>query len=637
MKQVSLFTDFDIHLFKEGHHFSLFDKLGSHPMTIDDLEGVYFAVWAPNASEVSVVGDFNGWNPISHPLRVRWDSSGIWEGFYPGIQRGALYKYHIVSKSHLFYESDKGDPFAFYSEPPPKTASVFWDSTFQWSDQDWMTNRKSANSHHAPLSIYEVHAGSWKRVPGEGNRFLTYRELADDLTRYVKEMGFTHVEFLPLTEHPFYGSWGYQTTGYFAPTSRYGNPDDLMYLVNTLHQAGIGVIFDWVPAHFPADLHGLAYFDGTHLYEHADPRKGFHPHWKSAIFNYGRNEVRSFLVSSALFWLEKYHVDGLRIDGVASMLYLDYGRSEGEWIPNLFGGNENLEAISLMKRLNEEVYRRFPDVQTIAEESTAWPMVSKPTYLGGLGFGMKWNMGWMNDTLSYFSRDPLYRKHHQNQLTFSILYAFSENFVLPLSHDEVVHGKRSLLDQMPGTDVEKFSNLRLLLGYLFAHPGKKTLFMGSEWGQWKEWNHDESLDWNLLEFSPHQGVQRWVKDLNHHYRNEPSLFEWDHQSSGFEWIDFLDWEESVICFARLGPNQETVSLIICNFTPVPRFHYRVGVPREGFWIEVLNSDAASYGGSNLGNLGGVDSEPLPFHGRNNSISVSLPPLSILFFKNRKIG
>ncbi|MFI5303347.1 MAG: 1,4-alpha-glucan branching protein GlgB [Nitrospiria bacterium] len=635
VESVSLFTEFDIHLFREGQHFSLYEKLGAHSMSVDGKDGAYFAVWAPNASQVSVVGEFNNWDRSTHPLQSRWDSSGIWEGFFPGIQMGALYKYHLISKSHHFYESDKGDPFAFYSEIPPKTASVFWESAFEWTDLDWMANRSKINSHNAPLSIYEVHAGSWKRIDEGKNRFLTYRELAHDLAVYVKEMGFTHVEFLPLMEHPFYGSWGYQTTGYFASTSRYGNPDDLMYLVNYLHQQGIGVIFDWVPAHFPSDLHGLAYFDGTHLFEHSDPRKGFHPHWKSSIFNYGRNEVRSFLISSALFWLEKYHIDGMRIDGVASMLYLDYGRNNGEWVPNHYGGKENLEAISLLKRLNEEVYRRFPDVQTIAEESTAWPMVSKPTYLGGLGFGMKWNMGWMNDTLSYFSKDPIYRKHHHNELTFSILYAFTENFVLPLSHDEVVHGKRSLLDQMPGTEKEKFSNLRLLFGYMFSHPGKKTLFMGGEWGQWREWHHDESLDWHLLQYAPHQGIQLWVKDLNRIYKSEPSLFELDHQSSGFEWIDFHDWEQSIISFARFGIKPNTMILVICNFTPIPRLNYRVGVPRDGYWREILNSDGAVYGGGNMGNFGGMESSPIALQGREHSISVTLPPLSILYFKNEK--
>lgn len=632
-EQASRFTEFDIHLFKEGHHFDLYEKLGAHPMVSDEKEGAYFAVWAPNANDVSVIGNFNNWNPFAHPLRVRGDSSGIWEGFVPGVRKGALYKYHVVSKHPHIYETDKGDPFAFFSELPPNTASIFWEGEFEWNDQEWMARRRKVNSLHAPVSIYEVHAGSWKRVPEENNRFMTYRELADHLSGYVKDMGFTHVEFLPLTEHPFYGSWGYQTTGYFSPTSRYGSPDDLKYLIDHLHQQGIGVIFDWVPAHFPSDPHGLARFDGTHLFEHADPRKGFHPHWKSAIFNYGRNEVRSFLISSALFWLEKYHFDGLRIDGVASMLYLDYGREEGEWIPNHYGGKENLEAISLLKRLNEEVYRKFPDVQTIAEESTAWPMVSRPVYLGGLGFGMKWNMGWMNDTLSYFSKDPVHRKHHHNQLTFSILYAFSENFVLPLSHDEVVHEKKSLLDQMPGSGMERFANLKLLLGYMFAHPGKKCLFMGGEFGQWKEWNHDESLDWHLLQSPSHQGIHKWVRELNHFYRTEPSLYELDCDSRGFDWIDFQDWEGSIISFARFGKSGHSIILAVCNFTPVPRYRYRIGVPREGYWKEALNSDSSFYKGNNIGNGGGVEASPIPMHGRDFSISITLPPLGILFFKN----
>lgn len=628
---ISRLTDYDVHLFREGHHFRLYEKLGAHPMEVDGLRGTLFAVWAPNAERVSVVGDFNGWDPEAHPLAPRWDGSGIWEGFVPDVGHGSLYKYHIVSRFGG-YAVDKGDPFAFFWETPPGTASIVWDLRYEWRDEAWLRTRHRANALDAPIAIYEVHLGSWRRVPEEGHRFLTYREMAEVLPAYVKEMGFTHVEFLPVMEHPFYGSWGYQTVGYLAPTSRYGVPQDFMFLIDTLHQHGIGVILDWVPSHFPGDAHGLVFFDGTHLYEHADPRKGFHPHWNSYIFNYGRYEVRSFLISSALFWLDVYHADGLRVDAVASMLYLDYGRQEGAWIPNEYGGKENLEAIAFLRRLNEEVYRSFPDVQTIAEESTAWPMVSRPTYVGGLGFGLKWNMGWMHDTLAYFSKDPIYRKYHHDQLTFSIWYAFSENFVLPLSHDEVVHGKGSLLGKMPGDDWQKFANLRALLGYMYGHPGKKLLFMGDEFGQWREWNHDESLDWHLLAYAPHRGLQQWVRDLNELYRREPALHEGDCDPAGFEWVDFHDWEQSVISFLRKAQSSDDVVLVVCNFTPVPRSDYRVGVPRPGFWRELLNSDAREYGGSGHGNLGGVTADPVSFHGRPYSLSLTLPPLSVLFLK-----
>jgi len=628
---VSRLTDYDVHLFREGNHFRLYQKLGAHPMEVDGTPGTLFAVWAPNAERVSVVGDFNGWDPEAHPLAPRWDGSGIWEGFIPGVGPGTLYKYHIVSRFGG-YRADKGDPLAFLWEMPPRTASVVWDLHYEWHDDAWMRERHRVNALDAPISIYEVHLGSWRRVPEEGHRFLTYRELARFLPAYVKEMGFTHVEFLPVMEHPFYGSWGYQTVGYFAPTRRYGTPQDFMFLIDTLHQHGIGVILDWVPSHFPGDAHGLVFFDGTHLYEHADPRRGFHPHWNSYIFNYGRYEVRSFLISSALFWLDVYHADGLRVDAVASMLYLDYGRREGEWVPNEYGGKENLEAIAFLRRLNEEAYRSFPDIQTIAEESTAWPMVSRPTYVGGLGFGMKWNMGWMHDTLDYFSKDPIFRKYHHNQLTFSIWYAFSENFVLPLSHDEVVHGKGSLLGKMPGDTWQKFANLRALLGYMYGHPGKKLLFMGGEFGQWREWNHDESLDWHLLAYAPHQGLRQWVRDLNELYRREPALHEGDCDPAGFEWVDFHDWEQSVISFLRKARSCDDVVLVVCNFTPVPRFDYRIGVPRLGFWRELLNSDARAYGGSGHGNLGGVTADPVPFHGRPGSLSLTLPPLSVLFLK-----
>jgi 1,4-alpha-glucan branching enzyme len=631
-RMVSLLTGHDIYLFKEGSHYKLYDKLGSHCMNINGKRGVYFAVWAPNARKVSVVSDFNGWNRDSHPLAVRNDSSGIWEGFVEGMGNGTVYKYHIVSQYNN-YTVDKGDPFSFRWELPPKTASLVWDMSYTWGDGEWMRRRGTANAQGSPFAIYEVHLGSWRRVPGEGNRYLTYREMAHYLAEYVQEMGFTHVELLPVTEHPFYGSWGYQTVGYFAPTGRYGAPQDFMYMVDYLHQHGIGVILDWVPSHFPADEHGLVYFDGTHLYEHADPRKGFHPDWKSYIFNYGRNEVKNFLISSALFWFDKYHIDGIRVDAVASMLYLDYGRKEGEWIPNEYGGKENTEAIVFIKRFNEAVYKNHPDVQTIAEESTAWPMVSRPTYVGGLGFGMKWNMGWMHDTLKYFSKDPVFRKYYNNQLTFSMMYAFTENFVLPLSHDEVVHGKGALVGKMPGDEWQRSANLRLLLGYLYGHPGKKMLFMGGEFGQWKEWNHDESLEWHALQYPSHKGVQQWVKDLNHFYKNEPALYEQDFNTEGFEWIDCHDWEQSVVVFLRKGKTAGDRVLVICNFTPVPRNNYRVGVPARGFWREVLNSDATVYWGSGCGNMGGVESATIPMHGKEHSLSLTLPPLGILFFKN----
>jgi 1,4-alpha-glucan branching enzyme len=628
----SLFTDQDIYLFKEGSHFNLYDKFGSHIASVDGKEGAYFAVWAPNAERVSVIGDFNQWDKESHPLKQREDASGIWEGFIPGLSSGSTYKYHLLSR-YNDYQVDKGDPFAFYWELPPETSSIVWNLNYEWNDADWMRSRRSSNAPDAPWAIYEIHLGSWRRVPEEENRFLTYREMAPYLIDYVREMGFTHVEFLPVMEHPFYGSWGYQMVGYFAPTARYGSPQDLMFLIDQLHQNGIGVILDWVPSHFPDNEHGLVFFDGTALYEHQDPKKGFHPEWKSYIFNHGRNEVRAFLTSSALFWLDRYHADGLRVDAVASMLYLDYGRKEGEWIPNEYGGRENTGAITFLEKLNEAVYRSHPDVQTIAEESTAWPMVSRPTYIGGLGFGMKWNMGWMHDTLDYFSKDPLYRKYHHNQLTFSIWYAFFENFILSLSHDEVVYGKRSLLTKVPGEDWQKFANLRLLLGYLYGHPGKKLMFMGAEFGQWDEWYHERSLDWHLLQYLPHQGIRRWVKDLNQLYRKEPALFELDFRQEGFEWIDFRDWEGSTISFIRKGKSTDEIFLVVCNFTPVLRTNYRVGVPLSGFWKEALNSDATIYGGIGHGNFGGAEATPVPYHGKYHSLSLTLPPLSILFLKN----
>ncbi len=624
----SLITDYDVYLFKEGGHFRLHEKLGSHIME----GGVLFALWAPNAETVSVMGGFNGWSKDSHHLKPRWDGSGIWEGFVPGIGKGEPYKYHIVSKNG--HRVDKGDPFALYWETPPSTASIVWDNNYEWSDSGWMQGRGANNAHDAPVSIYEMHIGSWMRVPEEGNRPLTYRELAPKLAEYLKEAGFTHVQFMPVMEHPFYGSWGYQCVGYFAPTSRYGTPQDFMNLIDTLHQNGIGVILDWVPSHFPGDAHGLAYFDGTHLYEHMYPQKGFHPEWKSYIFNYGRYEVKNFLLSSALFWLERFHADGLRVDAVASMLYLDYARRGGDWMPNQYGGNENIEAIYFLRRLNEVVYERHPDVQTIAEESTAWPMVSRPSYVGGLGFGMKWNMGWMHDTLEYFSKEPVYRKFHQDKLTFSILYAFTENFVLPLSHDEVVYGKRSLKDKMPGDAWQQFANLRLLYGYMFCQPGKKLLFMGGEFGQWQEWDHESSLHWHLAEYPLHRGVRKWVSDLNALLRAEPALHRLDFDHNGFEWVDFSDGDSSVISFIRKSGTPGDEILAVCNFTPVLRENYRIGVPYAGYWREVLNSDAVEYEGSGQGNSGGVQSSPFPCHGRYDSISITLPPLGIVVFKRQ---
>ncbi len=630
----SLITDDDIYLFKQGNHFCLYDKLGSHPGEVRGEKGAHFAVWAPNAARVSVVGDFNGWHQETHPLTPRRDESGIWEGFLPGVGKGDCYKYHIVSSQDA-YEVDKGDPFSFFWEEPPRTGSRVWEPEYEWGDDAWMRERREQNALDRPVSVYEVHLGSWRR--GEGNRYLSYREMADLLVEYVKEMGFTHVEFLPVMEHPFYGSWGYQTVGYFAPTSRYGSPEELMFLIDCLHRNGIGVILDWVPSHFPADQHSLSFFDGTHLFEHADSRQGFHPEWHSAIFNYGRNEVRSFLISSAMFWLERYHADGLRIDAVASMLYLDYGRKSGEWIPNRYGGRENMAAIEMIKRLNEAAYSACPDIQTMAEESTAWPMVTRPTYVGGLGFGMKWNMGWMHDTLDYFSRDPVFRKYHSNQLTFSIWYAFSENFLLPFSHDEVVYGKGSMLAKMPGDDWQKFANLRLMYGYMYGHPGKKLLFMGGEFGQWSEWYHERSLDWNLLEFPLHRGVQRWMQDLNRLYREEPALYERDFEQEGFQWIDFRDADSSIISFQRKGKDPNRTMVVVCNLTPIPRYAYRIGVPNAGWWREVLNSNAELYGGTGQGNYGGVETERVPFQGHQHSLSLTLPPLGVLFLRADENG
>jgi 1,4-alpha-glucan branching enzyme len=624
----TLLGDQDFYLFNEGSHRRLYEKLGAHRMRVGGEEGTYFAVWAPNADRVSVIGSFNQWNKESHPLRAR-GNSGVWEGFIAGVERGALYKYLIHSRFKN-YRVEKADPFSLFNEIPPKKASIVWDLDYSWGDGQWLAERGQNIKVNKPISIYEVHLGSWRRH-AEGNRSLSYRELAPLLADYVHQTGFTHVEFLPLMDHPFFGSWGYQITGYFAPSGNYGTPQDLMFLIDTLHQNGIGVILDWVPSHFPSDEHGLAYFDGTHLFEHADSRQGFHPEWKSYIFNYGRHEVRSFLISNALFWLDKYHADGLRVDAVASMLYLDYARESGEWIPNRYGGRENIEAIEFLKQLNGAIYEGFPDVQTIAEESTAWPMVSRPVYTGGLGFGLKWDMGWMHDTLEYFSTDPIYRKYHQDKLTFRMIYAFHENFIMPLSHDEVVYGKGSLLGKMPGDDWQRFANLRALVGYMYAQPGKKLLFMGGEIGQWREWQHDQSLDWHLLEKPEHAGIQKWIGDLNRSYRSEPSLHELDCDPAGFEWIDCRDAESSVVSLLRKARRDDRTVLIICNFTPVPRLNYQVGVPRGGLWRELLNSDAKDYGGSGMGNMGEVEAAPVPTHGRHFSLLLTLPPLSTLFF------
>jgi 1,4-alpha-glucan branching enzyme len=620
----TLLSEDDLHLFNEGSHLKLYDHLGAHLQE----GGTYFAVWAPNAKVVNVMGDWNGWDKLRDALQARGES-GIWEGFVPGVGPLARYKFHIEARNG--HRVDKADPLAFAAEQPPRTASVVTALDYCWGDSQWMRERAPRSALDAPISIYEMHFGSWRRVQEEGNRPLTYREMAAPLCEYLKRLGFTHVEFMPLMEHPFYGSWGYQTTGYFAATSRYGSPQDLMFLIDQLHQAGIGVILDWVPSHFPSDEMGLAYFDGTNLYEHADPRQGFHPDWKSYIFNYGRHEVRSFLLSSGMFWLDRYHADGLRVDAVASMLYLDYSRKEGEWVPNIHGGRENLEAISFLQRLNTEVYGRQPGVQTYAEESTSWPGVSRPIWLGGLGFGFKWDMGWMHDTLHYLQRDPVHRRFHHNSLTFRGLYAFHENFVLPLSHDEVVHGKGSLLEKMAGDAWQKFANLRLLFCNQWSTPGKKLLFMGCEFGQWREWNHESSLDWHLTSDPRHGGVQRLVADLNSLLRTEPPLHELDTEAAGFEWVDANDSNQSVTSYLRKDRQGNPV-LVVLNYTPVVRAGYRVGVPRPGEWLEVLNSDAVIYGGTGVGNYGGVRSQSIPFHGREQSLELMLPPLGALFLK-----
>jgi 1,4-alpha-glucan branching enzyme len=623
-------SEFDLYLLAEGTHYRAYEKLGAHFAEKDGKRGVQFAVWAPNAKRVSIIGDFNDWNPNTAVMLP--STAGIWEGFVPDIAQGASYKYHIESR-YRDYKVDKADPYGFAAEIRPQTASRVWNlEKYSWHDESWMKNRTNVNSLSSPLSFYEVHLGSWKRALDENNRWLTYRELAPLLADYVHDAGFTHIEFLPVMEHPFDGSWGYETLGYFAPTSRFGTPDDFMYLVDYLHQRGIGVVLDWVPAHFPKDEAGLGYFDGSHLYEHEDPRQGEHPDWNTFVFNYGRNEVQNFLISNALFWLDKYHVDGLRVDAVASMLYLDYGRREGQWIPNRFGGKENLDAIHFLRTLNEHVYGAYPDTMMIAEESTSWPQVSRPIYLGGLGFGLKWNMGWMHDVLNFMSQDPVYRNYHHNEITFSLVYAFAENFVLPFSHDEVVYGKGSMIRKMPGDDWQKFANLRLLYGFMFGHPGKKLLFMGDEFGQWSEWNHDASLEWNLLEHPSHAGLKRWVRDLNTLYRGEPFLHTMDFNSAGFEWVDCKDFQRSIISFLRRGQNPNDQLLFVCNFTPVVRQNYRVGVPLEGYWKEILNSDAPLYGGSGQGNFGGLSTVPLPIHGRPFSLNMTLPPLGIVIFR-----
>jgi len=620
-------SDLDIHLFNEGTHTRLYERLGAHCDGADAAQGVRFAVWAPNAAGVSVIGDWNGWRADADPLQPRADGSGIWEGASALARPGQAYKYRILAAGGAVLE--KADPFAFSAELPPATASRIWNGSHAWGDADWMARRGAHNALDAPIAVYEVHAGSWRRQDGQ---FLGYRALAHQLAAYVKDMGFTHVELLPVTEHPFYGSWGYQTTGYFAPTARYGSPEDFMYFVDHLHQEGIGVVLDWVPSHFPADAHGLAQFDGTHLYEHADPRQGFHPEWNSSIFNYGRHEVRSFLLSSALYWLERFHIDGLRVDAVASMLYLDYARNAGEWIPNAFGGRENLEAVQFLRELNRAVYRDHPGTFTVAEESTAWPMVSRPADAGGLGFGMKWNMGWMHDTLAYLREDPVHRSHHHHRLTFSLMYAFSENFVLPLSHDEVVYGKGSLVNKIPGDAWQQFATLRALFGFMWAHPGKKLLFMGCEFGQRREWAHDGELEWVVAGLPGHAGVQQWVRQINRHLRAEPALHRIDFADGGFEWVQADDRAQSVFAFLRKAGDGHAPVLVVSNFTPVPREGYRVGVPLAGTWSEIANSDASEFDGAGWGNFGAVRTVPVPSHGRPQSLVLTVPPLSTIYLK-----
>lgn len=628
--------DLDLHLFNEGTSQRAYEKLGAHLMTINGVDGVLFSVWAPTAKRVSVVGDFNSWDGRQHPMRFI-GASGVWEIFIPGVKSGDIYKYEIKTQQNEILL--KADPFAFYSEVRPQTASVIYDiDSYTWNDSDWMEKRKNSNPYKNPTSIYEVHLGSWAlEGEGEERRSLTYRELADRLVKYVKEMGFTHVQLMPISEHPYDGSWGYQVTGYYSVTSRYGTPEDFMYFIDVCHQNGIGVILDWVPAHFPKDSHGLAMFDGTALYEHVNSKQGEHPDWGTHIFNYGRNEVVSFLVSNAVFWFEKYHVDGLRVDAVASMIYLDYGKNPGEWVPNQYGGHENIEAIEFLRKLNSIIHCCYAGTMMIAEESSAWPMVSRPVYSGGLGFGFKWNMGWMNDFLGYMSKNPVYRRYHHNNLTFSMMYAYAENYILPLSHDEVVHGKCSLISKMPGDYWQKFANLRLALGYMYGHPGKKLLFMGSEFGQFIEWKYDDSLDWHLLGYDLHNGMQKFVKDLNHLYLSEKAFYEMDFNLSGFEWINCHDGEQSIISFIRRGENEKDILIFICNFTPVVREHYRIGVPFEGYYTELLNSDSEYYGGSNVGNNGGIYADNICCHDKPYSIGIKVPPLSVVVFKPTNEG
>ena len=627
----SRFSDFDIHLFRSGKHYKLYEKLGSHVVEHHGVKGTYFAVWAPNANFASVIGNFNGWNKTEHPLSARWDGSGIWEAFVPNIGRGEIYKYFLRSNNGGA-ELEKADPFALFCEVAPKTASIIWDNWYEWKDDNWMKNRRKHNALNAPMSIYEVHLGSWRKDPANPDGYLTYSQIADALVPYVEEMGFTHVEFMPIMEHPYTPSWGYQITGYFSVASRMGTPQELMDLIDRLHQAGIGVIMDWVPSHFPNDAHGLFRFDGTSLYEHEDPRKGYHPDWKSYIFNYGRNEVKSFLISNALFWLDRYHADGLRVDAVASMLYLDYSRKHGEWIPNEFGGRENLEAVAMFRELNEVVYKEFPDTQTIAEESTAFPGVSRPTYTGGLGFGMKWMMGWMNDTLRYFARDPMHRKWHQDEFTFSLVYAFTENFMLPLSHDEVVYGKGSLIKKMPGDEWQRAANLRLLFAYMYTHPGTKLMFMGGEFGQTAEWNFEKSLDWHLTEYAPHAGIQACMKAINRLYKNETAIHEQQFLPDGFQWIDTMDRENAVIVYSRKGTNPADTITVVLNMTPVPRGNYRIGVQTEGNYHEILNTDAKEFWGSGVLNEGPIMSETVACHGQKQSVQLNLPPLAAVILK-----
>ncbi|MFY9143138.1 1,4-alpha-glucan branching protein GlgB [Sulfuricurvum sp.] len=629
---VSRLSELDIYLFRQGNHTKLYEKFGSHFMVHEGKEGVCFAVWAPNAHSVSVRGDFNDYSVDAHPLRLREDGSGIWEGFIEGVEQGLTYKYHIVSKFHNIVH-DKSDPFGFYAEEPSKSASRVWNiEGYGWEDSAWMLDRHENNAHNAPISVYEMHMGSWRRKVEEDNRFLTYRELAVELVAYLKEMNYTHVEFMPLTEYPFFGSWGYQVVGYFAATSRFGTPQDLMFLIDTLHQNGIGVIMDWVPSHFAVDMHGLINFDGTALYEHEDPRQGYHPEWGSIIFNYGRNEVKSFLISSAMFWCDKYHIDGIRVDAVASMLYLNYARKEGEWIPNKYGGDINLEAVEFLKKLNISLYGEFSDILMIAEESTAYPMVTRPVDVGGLGFGFKWNMGWMHDSLKYMSYDPIYRQHHHHQLTFSMWYGFDENFMLPLSHDEVVHMKGSLINKMPGDTNQKFAHLRSLYGYMMAHPGKKLLFMGGEIAQFAEWSFERSLDWHLLENPLHKGLQKMVSDLNRLYREERALHLYDEKREGFEWIDDRDHTHNCISFVRKSDIGDESVYVVCNFSDQTRENFPLGVLEAGEYREIFNSQSHYYEGWNIGNEGIVTSRNEPMHGREFSLSLKLPPLGVVYLK-----